>query len=514
MNHLQLYTPAAQDQFKGQTELNLKRLKLWLSQLPAADVIGSIEQLHAALHAFNRTTLDPDDRFALLEAYQVEFELLHNAYLATYQLNAIPYKAQDLINVHLVLDLCLELSFSYKLVLQGRLNKRYLFGKNKQLPSLTLQILNTHRFIQNLSCLAYLLLPEYYWLDTHKLFRFASEHKFLDEINTESAQSTASLYKYLLLMPLSNPKRFSPRELQHLFEITQQFARHAELKSAAELSHQSDVFLVCLDEDLAPHFLGEQNLNRFSGAAILLDTTRLIRELELAYDSVSTQTPKASERTHHQRWLETLKRITQHWDNGSKRSFNRLNTANQAEICFGLRAICLNLNQGRSLLPQSELHDAIPSAVEVTTSNWKITDESPCGYALLAQKIPHEYARAGEIIALRNQGQSHWLIGSVRWIEQDSQSTVRMGVEILAGAADVAMIRPSIGGDKLDYQPALLLPAMSTHQQTPRIIASKTVYTPLYEYAIITEQGHSKIRAQTLLEQQMAYDLFEYSLEP
>ncbi|MGL4996745.1 MAG: hypothetical protein ACRC6G_11305 [Deefgea sp.] len=513
MNSLQLYTPAPQDQLKGQTELNLKRLKLWLAQLPAADVMGSIQQLHSALHTFNRTTLDPDDRHALLEAYQFEFELLHNAYLATHQLNAIPYKVQDLQNVHLVRDLCFELSFSYKLVLQGRLNKRYLFGKNKQLPSLTLQILNTHRFIQNLSSLAYLLLPEYYWLDTHKLFRFANENKFVDEMNTESKQSVASLYKYLLLIPLSNPKRFSPRELQHLFVITQQFARHAELKSVAELSNQSDVFLVCLDEDLAPHYLGAQNLNRFSGAAILLDTTVLIRELERAYQSVSTQTPKASERTNHQRWLETLKRITQHWDNGSKRSFNRLNTASQAEICFGLRAICLNLNQGHNLLPQSELHDVTPTQIEVTTSNWNITDESPCGYALAAKNIPHEYARAGEIIALRNQCQNHWLIGSVRWIEQDSQGGVRMGVEVLSGAADVAMIRPSIGGEKMAYQPALLLPAMSERQQAPRIIASKTVYTPLYEYAIISDQGHSKIRAQTLLEQQMAYDLFEYSTE-
>ena len=140
----------------------VRGIELWLAQLPAADVIGSIQQLHDALYAFNRASLDPDERSDLLEAYQVEFTLLHNAYLATNQLNAIPYKAQDLQNVHLVRDLCLELSFAYKLVLQGRQNKRYFFGKNKQLPTLTQQILNTHRLIQNLSCLAYLPLPDFF----------------------------------------------------------------------------------------------------------------------------------------------------------------------------------------------------------------------------------------------------------------------------------------------------------------------------------------------------------------
>lgn len=513
MNPLQLYLPAPQAQFKTPLKLNLKQLKLWLAQLPAADVIGSIQQLHDALYAFNRASLDPDERSDLLEAYQVEFTLLHNAYLATNQLNAIPYKAQDLQNVHLVRDLCLELSFAYKLVLQGRQNKRYFFGKNKQLPTLTQQILNTHRLIQNLSCLAYLPLPDFFWLDSHKLFRFASENNFLNEINAESKKSALDLYKYLLLLPICNPKRFSPRELQHLFEITLQFAGHAELKSISELNHETDVFLVCIDEDIAPHFFGSQSLNQFSGAAILLETAKLIQALDRAYDSVSGQTPKASERTNHQRWLETLKRSKQHWDNGSKRSFNRLNTSSQAEICFGLRAICLNLNQGHSLLPQSELDDALPLNFEITTSSWNITDESPCGYALAAQDIPHEYARAGEIIALRNQGQNHWLIASVRWIEQDAQGEVKMGVEILAGAADVAMIRPAIGGDKMTYQPALLLPAINSRQQTTRIIASKTVYTPQYEYAIITAEGHSKIRAQKLHEQQMAYDLFEYGIE-
>jgi cyclic-di-GMP-binding protein len=73
MDVLLLTTPPQHTAHNPKAELNPKRLKAWLEQLPVMNVADTVRHLQMALQAINEVPVAPGERFKLMELYGAFF---------------------------------------------------------------------------------------------------------------------------------------------------------------------------------------------------------------------------------------------------------------------------------------------------------------------------------------------------------------------------------------------------------------------------------------------------------
>lgn len=512
---LSLKLPVNDPKLASSVETNPKRLRDWLIALPMANPLGAGRQLCDALAACNRVRISVDERIKLLDEYSTALELLAGGLELIYRVPGLPLKEPAQTAVLLARRLCLELADGYKIALTERLEKRLSFGNSKVVPMLIQKILAQYYRLSQLSYRVYMPMPEGVWLEAHKLFRYAVETQLIDQSSVDKHNpSVARTYKYILLLALTEPHRFSGFELDKVVEIVEGYASYAHFQPVSQLGSSAGFFLITLDEDKPPQYVGARTAEGNLGSSVLLETTDLIRQLHKSLAALEVKAPMAHDRTKVMMWIEILRRVCRQWSIPSKRIFQRIASDTPVDICMGLRAAVLCICEGRPLLqPENILDDAeaeqkVLDALPIT--HWKVINESPGGYAVAAENIPAERVKAGEIVALRAQGSETWMVASVRWLQQMDGQRLEIGLQIMTVRASAVLFRPTIGREGERYQPALLLPEIQALKQTAMLAAPKGSYVGLRELSVLTADGEILIRAGKLIEQQMGYDLFEY----
>ena len=158
-----------------------------------------------------------------------------------------------------------------------------------------------------------------------------------------------------------------------------------------------------------------------------------------------------------------------------------------------------NVEEPNRILPQSaktrNCHERPYDHFEITA-----VDTSPGGYRLRwSEGMPRE-AQVGELIALREESDSRWCVGSIRWISKNGEHA-EMGVALLSPKAIPVAIRPiHKRGGAGDYQRALLLPGLENIGQPA------TMLTPRLPFA---EQQKISIQRQGLQTTGLLMDLAE-----
>jgi hypothetical protein len=516
---LSLKLPVCDPNLASSVETNPKRLREWLIALPMANPLGAGRQMCDALTACNRVKIAPDDRIKLLDEYSTALELLSGGLERAYRVPGLPLKDQGQTAALLARRLCLELADGYKVALTDRLDKRFAFGNTKLAPVLIQKILAQYYRLSQLSYRVYMPMPEGIWLEMHKLFRYAVESQLIEQASTDkNAPSVARTYKYILLLALSEPQRFSGLELDKVIDIVESYAGYAYFQPVSQLGSSAGFFLVSLDEDKAPQYIGARTMEGYLGGGVLLDTSELVRQLHKSLVALDVKVPLASDRSKLLMWMEILRRVCRQWTISAKRTFQRIDSDTPVDICIGIRAAVLCVNAGHALLEPEEnlLEDAEPSSAneELPITHWKVLNESPGGYAVSAEHIPVERVRAGEIVAMRAQGSENWMIASVRWLQQMNSHELEIGLQIMTVRASAVMFKPTIGLAGVKYQPGLLLPEVPALKQSAMMLTPKGSYIAAKrELSVLTVNGEILMRAGKLIEQQMGYDLFEYQAE-
>ncbi|AZN36802.1 hypothetical protein [Iodobacter ciconiae] len=512
---LSLKLPPFEPNLVASVETNPKRLREWLIALPVANPLLAGRQLCDALAACNRVKINADDRIKLLDEYAVIQESLAIELAVLYRVPGLPLKEQAQAAALLARRFCLELADGYKIALTDRLDKRLSFGNNKVVPALIQKIMSQFYSLFQLSCRVYSAVPEGIWLEAHQLFRYAIEAHLIDQTSAEHSPGVARTYKYILLLALAEPQRFAGAELDKVFEIVENYAGYAHFQPISQLGNAAGFFLVSLDEDKPPQYLGSRSLDGYLGGGVLLDTSELVRHLHKSLAVLEAKAPLAQDRGKVLMWIEILRRVSRQWTIATKRTFQRIASHTPVDLCLGLRAAVLCVNDGHGLLePENIFEDAIEAVEELhdtlPITHWKVINESPGGYALVSENMPAERVRAGEIVALRAQGHKHWMVASVRWLQQMDKQCLEIGLQIITVRASAVMFRPTIGHKGEQYQPALLMPEIPALKQAPMLAAPKGTYISLRELSLLTANGEVMIRVGKLVEQQMGYDLFEY----
>lgn len=106
-----------------------------------------------------------------------------------------------------------------------------------------------------------------------------------------------------------------------------------------------------------------------------------------------------------------------------------------------------------------------------------VIDTSPGGYCVEWQGEITGQLRNGEVIGLKEETQDHWQVGVVRWINQVSANTARIGIELLAplgqaGGAAVIHKKGPLG----DFIRVIQLPEIPSIGQAATLLTPSTCF--------------------------------------
>ncbi|MDK2123237.1 hypothetical protein [Parachitinimonas caeni] len=508
-------------------ETNPKALKAWLVSLPHANLLETSRAICDALATLNRVKIDADTRQKLLEHYQVTIDMLEAPLEQAFTSGSVPMKDKARNSANMARALQMELANGYKLAILDKLEKRFSFG-NKQLPQLFQHLLMTYQKLFWVCCKCYCPLPPGVWFELHCVFRHVIQHKMIDgpeEAAGNPNMTLGGLYKQILLLSLADPYRYSTSDLDKIQDLIRNYGAAAQFQPLTVTPNPAGFFLVRLETDSPPVFLGQRPVDVDSRSAILLDTLDMAKHLHKALQSVESKAHSVPDKAKAQAWIDLLKRVIRQWSIAPKRVFQRIRASSLVEVCAGIRSASFYANGAKALLQPvvldtgievseqgSEGPATLSGAVVPPPDDWVVLNESPGGYAIRMQPVPqHCQYRVGDIVGLQSREQGGWMVAASRWLQVvDEGDAIEMGVQILASKAEAALIRPTIAHQGTTFQPCLLLPEVVALKQAPLIAAARGTFGPMRELAIYTDEGEYLVRATKLIEQAIGFDLFEY----
>ena len=507
-------------------ETNPKQVKAWLVSLSPANMLETSRAIFDALSTLNRVKLDTETRLRLLEQYQLAIDLLDAPLEAVYASAALPAKEKGRQASTLGRNLQLELAHGYKLALLERMAARFSFS-NRQIPELIQLILLTHQKLMWVCCKSYTPLPAGQWLEAHTLFLHVIQNKLIDAPDgmEHPSKTLGGIYKHLLLLALVDPFRYHPSEHDKIYDLIKTYGAAAQFQPLTNAPHPAGFFLIRLDADSPPAFLGQKPYDAQPSASILLDTMDMARHLHGALQSVEAKMPVASDRARAVAWIDLLRRVARQWSIAPKRVFQRIRANSRVEVVGGLRLSVYYLNGRQPVLQPIELDEtvidergpvSINSGLYNDPDRWVVLNESPGGYALRLQPMAQNCMyRIGDIVALRSEGEEGWMVACIRWAQtMDEGDAIEIGIQVLAPQGQSAMLKPTISAREANLSHCLLLPAVPALKQPPLIVAPRGTFSPMRELAVYTDDGERILRASKLSEQAVGYELFEYVSSP
>ncbi|HEX7130632.1 MAG TPA: hypothetical protein VF217_11300 [Rhodanobacteraceae bacterium] len=309
------------------------------------------------------------------------------------------------------------------------------------------------------------------WRRLHALHRFAQQIGVADKPVPDALPDGAELdvqqaYSHALLLALSNPYRFSARELREAWLLTRCLAPYCGLGPAAGAA-------IAVDEnsDDGPGYVPEERALAQEGI-FAVDLAPLKRFLE---DHAALQPPGIERLSFRQRGgqgvevpLAFLHRLRSSWAGAAERGFVRLGAGHALDVVIGLHALHFVLagHSDFSTFMQRIRGNTIALGSREQAASWTagadstrpqilsahVLDQSLGGYRLQLESAGALRIRVGEAIGLApaaEEGEAQeWMIGLVRWLRTDDDN-VFAGVELLARRAHAAGVRLSVDGDDL-----------------------------------------------------------------
>lgn len=506
-----------------------KAFRVWIDQLPMANIGEVSRQLYHAIIELNHLFLAPQQRLQFLELIREKIHFVCNE-LSRHYLGlavALPEKQRKIANLSQALQL--HLAGGYKLCVLEFIDNGGLEKNRRQIASAV------HRALSELSATIlrshqlYCPSPAQSWLECHRLFRFAYRNKLSvvqvedDTLQHRRSSSVADSYKRVLLLGCARPNQLRQAELLQVYELFEAWTEHT--RCGPDLGDDS-LFVVNMERDNPPCY--RSLLDQKPGdESFGFDTRELSSMLsETLHARRQQKTPDNNLAVPGKVSDTLLTHLSQALGILAKRNFNRIASQGSLEVCVGLTAAHYfiagektftefvngndhghhdeeNLFVRASRQKQdawSGAHDAAPSderlASADTPINFKgsygnsqspatdrnrprahqslLINTSPGGYCVAWESNVPPSLQAGEVLGVREHGTHPWSVAVVRWIRQIKNQGTQVGIELLAPSAAPCGVRliQKIGNSS-EYLRGLLLPEISVVNQAATLITPR-----------------------------------------
>jgi hypothetical protein len=465
----------------GATPASARHMQQHIAQLPMANPTVAARELTQLLARMLTTVWPGGQRLAALDALAASVAQLSDGFERQLASESFPLPAAKLALAETVGGFQRELAEGYALAVyelcapSGKV--AWLRGKTvaqalaRALRHGSQSLLWDYRLYRNP--------PAGAWLRLHAAYAFALESGVADQpVTLDAAQrlSPSTIYKHALLLALSNPYRFSTRELSDACDVTGVFAMRCQLHAGG-----SGAIALDLAADTGPGYLPEERraaapgLHDFDAepARAALAADRQMQPGAIAHASYRLPDGKTLEVSH-----AFLERLQSTWSGSAERGHARLQAGHPLEAVIGLHALHMLLAGGQQFQTflsglrgagisigaqsQSPAWAAATDGGGIAVQRVQVLDQSLGGYRLLWHAEVGMRIRVGEIVGLappseRGDGQD-WMVGVVRWLRIEASGQLDTGVELLSRQALPAAVRfPDARGQLRDAVRALLL---------------------------------------------------------
>jgi hypothetical protein len=456
--------PERHPPFRDDFATDVKAIRNWLNHLPLANPAATSRQLLDALMVMNRMRIEAQQRLDALELLRGPVLQVIGSIERQILLETFPLPPAKLQQARTAQDFEREIGLGYVQALHdfcapaGKVP--FLKGK-----SVAIAAVRALQHYGNLLAKAYTLYhtpPAGVWLRLHDVFVAAAALRLDDKSSPDPSLGGAELsprlaYAHALLLALSNPYRYTQREMGDVFALTRALAPYCQIGQGRGAVAG---FAVQTDQDQGVGYVPEEREVAAEGL-LSFDPQPVQRMVEGHVQLLPPGADLLSFRLKGgppvQARRAVVERLMRSWGGSAERGHARLPAGHQLDTVVGLHALhhVLAGNQDFDAFLRRVRGQAI-SLSERETAPWasqsselkpviqraRVLDQSLGGYRLVWDKADLARAKVGELVGLtpataadEDDDDRDWMVGVIRWIRIDDADSVDAGIELLARRA-------------------------------------------------------------------------------
>lgn len=465
LNRLSRDWPERHPPFRDDFATDARSIRNWLNHLPLANPAATSRQLLDALMVMNRMRIDAQQRLDALEllrgpVLQVIGSIERQILLETFPLP--PARQQQ---ARTAQDFEREIGLGYVQVLYdfcapaGKVP--FLKGK-----SVAIAAVRALQHYGNLLAKAYALYhtpPAGVWLRLHDVFVAAAALRLDDKASPDPSLGGAELsprlaYAHALLLALSNPYRYTQREMGDVFALTRALAPYCQIGQGRGVAAG---FAVLTDQDQGVGYVPEERQAAAEGL-LSFDPQPVQRMVEGHVQILPPGMDLLSFRLKGgppvQARRAVVERLMRSWGGSAERGHARLPAGHQLDTVVGLHALhhVLAGNEDFDAFLRRVRGQAVSLPEREAAASWagqgnelkpviqraRVLDQSLGGYRMVWDKADLARAKVGELVGLTlataagdDDDDRDWMVGVIRWIRIDDADSVDAGIELLARRA-------------------------------------------------------------------------------
>lgn len=539
-----------------------KKMADWIEALPKVNVGESSRQLYSAIQELNRFKTDPKTRFLILEEMRNSIHYVCKSLGKHFLNQSIVLNEKESKIANLAQALQNHLAIGYKIVLLDTLSL-------KTSEAAKLRAIVTHRALTELSgnllrCYQlYYPTPKGLWREIHQLYLLADHYDILDkEIEDKATKSSLTIehcYFRTMLLSTARPNQLRQQEIAQLSQAFNIWAKHCKLK---KLNENPEPFIVDLRSDEGAVYFqwNKESLDTSSSSL------RYVKMTDVA-DVIRTRIQNINDNDGVDLSIKmlagtVLRHLLQSWSASSQRAFARTTTEGTISLAFGLGAVHHYVSNGQdfnrmlmggheSLMIQDEDNPFLSNAANrnygfneemrsggdvwslqavaatkglgsgkqskvqtlFAAYDCQLIDTSPGGYCLEWKGIAPTQLKTGEITAVKEPGQEVWSVAVVRWIKKISNSSAKLGLELLAPHAEAVGSKViHKDGGTTEYMRAIRLPELKAIGQASTLITPQLTFKAGYKVMLNVDGEEIRLQLVREISSTASYSQFEYKI--
>jgi hypothetical protein len=478
--------------------------KTWLENVPLANVGAAQHQMLLQLEEYNRFATAAATRLETLETLReaVNFVQIEQAKRFTHR--ALPIAPAEGEVFQDTIDLWEQMRIGYLRCLEAEFRDeagiRAQAGLvcQRALAYTGLKMFHHHR--------AYRQVPGSEWRSLHRIYAAAEklgvvEESVKDYLNRDVHDTSPRIaYMRAMLVAIANPNELSQRQLTFVAFLLERWAEKVGIGSKPVEEEGVPPLVVDLASDARPERDGKpaaepRYLDPQALAKSLRNRIGLLRrgespaKLALGEDCVQPSCEQLLVLLYRQ-WLQP--RVA--------RVHERKRADGVAHACQDMAAIyyyvaghAFRQPGGKTALTKQQAdelatfgrvstrqEDEVARGQDFVLEQWHVEDDSVQGIRIMrrAGNPGTRYTHA-QLIGLRPEGASQFLLGQVRWLLQAENGDLYLGIRVLPGLPAAVAVRPSgPSGSNDKFVPALSLTAAAEQQAPPTLVLPSGWYRP------------------------------------
>lgn len=499
----------------------------WLGTLPTAHIGETTKQLYNIIQELLRLDTPADNRLEILDILAPWIQNNIRSLASHYQHKPVllPKKAQQIVDLTHALRMCLANNYTLAAVQLANSKSGLLRRPNKaqtgRAIALGLQVLHNDL----LMCYQlYAPCERAMWLKAHQLYLIADELEIAEKPQPalgEEACSIHDLYIQTLLLGSIKANQMRQDDLLQVVKLIPRWVDRASVEKymAGEIP---SLFVIDQNKDRSPVYAHLLSKKALSECTMQFSTSNLVQHLRQLVDQAEDNVVDLEGKKVR---ADLLNHLILAWGKCTKRSFMRIESNEELDICIGLSAAHAHSRNGQDL--QSMINKAgasarrndsaqpIDESIPAANDPWsdrpgvldsddmeeidmgasalpgatveehseelpktirvKVNNASPGGYSMSLPENGQTRLSAGDLIAVKDASSEMWSVAAVRWLHRPAKAELTFGVELLSPAFVPSVSRTlATSLPPSDFAPVLMLPAVSVTGQDASLLAADT----------------------------------------